>query len=262
MAVAMANGVGGSGAEWIPPVGLAAPWLALESWSAGHVSVLAVTLVAGAAGLWVSGNERPGTRLVMASWAGLPVLAVTLIGLVRPVFVDRYLLPALLALAAMVALGLSHLPRKVGAAALAGVVAVSVTATLAEAGRGPKDDIRGAVAAVARGHRPGEPVVAAARWDALGLDHYARHGHPSLVADLVLPPQSAPGVPSLWVVRRSRGGVKGDGPKRLALDLELRRRGMRVVLQERLRDRYGSVLVQRWDTGVATRGGFPARPVV
>ena len=262
MSLAMANGVGASGAEWIPDVGLSAPWLALRSWSGGHLALLAVTLVAAVAGAVLPGDERPGARLVAVAWSGIPLVAVTALGLLLPVFVDRYLLPALLGLAALVALGLSRLPRRAGTAAVVTVLAVSLSVTLTEVRRGPKEDMRGAVAAVAAEHRAGEPVVAPARWDALGLDHHARGGHPSLLVDLVLPPQPVPAAPTVWVVRRARGGVKGDSAKRAALELELRRRGMRPGLEQRFPGRSGRVFVQRWETptGAPQAGRFPVRP--
>ena len=262
VATAVANGVGRSGAEWIPRAGLSVPWHALRSWSGTAGVLLVVTVVAAGAGLLAS--RRPGdrTRLVAASWVGIPLAGVTVVGFVLPVFVDRYLLPSLLGLAALVALGLCRVPGRWGVTAVAAAVTLSASVTLADAGRGPKEDVRGAVAAVARQHLPGEPVVAAARWDALGVDHYVRRHHRALLDDLVLPPAPAPSVPSLWVVRRARGGVKGDGAKRTALDLELRSRGMDLDVQERFRGRYGGVLVQRWRAQVPAvqTAGFLARP--
>jgi mannosyltransferase len=258
VALALANGVGASGAEWIPDVGLAAPWLAFRSWSGGQPALLGVTLVAAAAGTVMGG--RPA--LVAAAWVGMPLVAVTLVGLVRPVFVDRYLLPALLGLAVLVALGLSRLPGRVGTAVVVGVLTVSLSASLTEMRRGPRDDMRRAVAAVAAEHRPAEPVVAAARWDALGLEHYARRDHAALLADLVLPHQPVPSAPAVWVVRKARGGVKGDGDKRAALEIQLKRRGMRPALEQRFRGRSGRVFVQRWETpaGVVHPARWAARP--
>ena len=186
--------------------------------------------------------------MVGAAWFGVPVAAVTLLEVVRPVYVDRYLLPALLGLALLVAVGVAALrPRQLGAAALAAVVALSGVATVHAGRLGPKEDVRGAVGAVAAGHVPGQPVVAAARWDALGLDHHARRHHPSLVADLVLPPTALPaGAPTVWVVRRSDGGVKGDEEKLAGLDRDLADRGLRVVEERRFPGRYATTLAQRW----------------
>ncbi|MDP8937491.1 MAG: glycosyltransferase family 39 protein, partial [Actinomycetota bacterium] len=85
--VAVGNGVGGSGAEWIADVGLAVPWLTLRAWTGGN-PVLLVATVATAAVAVVTGR-RGGSRpaVVAGLWAALPVAAVTALEMVRPVFV-------------------------------------------------------------------------------------------------------------------------------------------------------------------------------
>ena len=249
VATAVANGVGGSGAEWIADVGGAVPELLLRSWAGRSGWLLALTLVLAAAGM-VLGRGRP--RLVAAVWLGLPVTAVALVELVRPVYVDRYLLPALLGLALLVAVGTAALrPRWVGLTAAVAVVAASVAATAGTLDLGPKEDVRTAVAIVAAEHRPGQPVVAAARWDALGLDHNARRHHRSLLPDLVLPPATLPaGADTVWVVRREEGGVKGDAGKLVELDRQLASRGLRLSEERRVPGRYAATTVQRWVSSV------------
>lgn len=242
---AVANGVGGSGAEWISDVGLHVPRLLLKSWSGGRLALAVVTVVAAAAGL----ARAPRTaRIVAGAWAAVPVAVVTAIEPVRPLFVDRYLLPTLVGLALLMGLGVAALPRRAGIAALAAVVAVSTWATVAEVRLGPKEDVRGAVDHLAAVSRPGEPVLAAARWDALGADHYIRRDHPELVPRLLLPPAPVPDEPVLWVVRRAKGGVKGDRTKLEALDRELAGRGLRLTDERRFDGRYADVLVQKWGT--------------
>jgi mannosyltransferase len=246
VATAVANGVGASGAEWIAGVGLSVPVRLFQSWSGAWPPLLVATGLAAGTGLLRSGRGHQRARVVAAAWAAVPVAAVTALELVRPVYVDRYLLPALLGLAVLV--GLAACARRPLAALLLGaVLSTSLWATAKEVRLGPKEDVRGAVAAVARTHRPGQPVVAAARWDALGVDHYTRRDHPTLVPDVVLPPSPVPVAPTVWVVRRSRDGVKGDRAKLAALDDELARRGMRIVEERRFPGRYASVLVQRWE---------------
>ena len=242
--VAVANGVGGSGAEWIADVGIAVPRLLLRSWSGGSGWLLWPTVALACLGVV---RTRGPARTAGACWFGVPVAAVTVAELVHPVYVDRYLLPALLGLALLVALGAAALrPRWLGAVAAAVVVAASVGASVRAIGLGPKEDVRAAVEVVARAHRPGQPVVAAARWDALGLDHYARNDR-ALVADLVLPPAPVPGGAStVWVVRREEGGVQGDADKVAALDRELAGRGLRVAEEQRFPGRYATTLAQRW----------------
>jgi hypothetical protein len=91
-------------------------------------------------------------------------------------------------------------------------------------------------------------VVAAARWDALGVEHYTRRHHPELAADVVLPPAPVPAATTVWVVRRAAGGVKGDVAKLEDLDRALAARGLRVAAERRLEGRRSSVLVQRWSS--------------
>ena len=240
--IAVANGVGGSGAEWIRDVGLAVPWKLLRSWTGGHLLLLLVMAVA-----VVAGATRPGrARTVAACWLVLPVAAVTVAQVVRPVYVDRYLLPAVVGLAVVAGLGVARVPRRLFPLALAALLVPSAVAAVSNLAQGPREDVRGAVALVAAGHRPGQPVVAAARWDALGVDHYARRHHPELVADLVLPPTVVPAASTVWVVRRATGGVKGDGARLSGLDADLAARGLRVAEEHRVEGRRSVVVVQRW----------------
>ena len=244
--IAVANGVGGSGAEWIRDAGIGVPARLLRSWTAGHVALLVVTSAAVVAGA-LTGSSR--ARTVALCWVVLPVAAVTGAQVLRPVYVDRYLLPAVVGLAVLAALGMARVPRRLLPLALAGLLVPSVVATVSNVAQGPREDVRGAVALVAAGHRPGEPVVAAARWDALGLDHYVRRLHPGLTADLVLPPAPVPVSGTVWVVRRATGGVKGDGARLAGLDRDLAHRGLRVTDEHRVEGRRSVVLVQRWEAG-------------
>jgi len=241
--IALANGVGGSGAEWIRDVGPAVPRLLLRSWTGGHVALLVATVAAVVAGSRTSDRQA---RLVAVCWVALPVAAVTLAELVHPVYVDRYLLPSVIGLAVLAALGVARCPPRWLPLALAALLVPSVVATVSNLGQGPREDVRGAVALVAASHRPGEPVVAGARWDALGLEHYVRRRHPELTGELVLPPAAVPPAPSVWVVRRATAGVKGDGARLADLDRELAGGGLRVVEERRVVGRRSVVLVQRW----------------
>ena len=243
VATALANGVGGSGAEWIRGAGPAVPWRVLRSWVAGSWFVLVPVVAAVAAGA-LKGDRR--ARVVALCWVGLPVAAVTAGELVRPVYVDRYLLPAVVGLAVLAALGVARVPGRWRTAALAGLLVPSLVVTAGNVTRGPREDVRGAIDLVADGHHAGDPVVAAARWDALGVEHYARRNHPELVADLVLPPAPVPPAATVWVVRRAAGGVKGDVAKLADLDRELLGRGLRLAGEERLAGRRSVVVVQRW----------------
>ncbi len=243
---AAANGVGASGAEWLRGVGPGVPWLVLRSWAGGNAPLVVLSLVLGATGMVRARRDHWVARVVATAWFGVPVVAVALLEVVRPVFVDRYLLAAVLGLALLIAVGAASLPRRAAVLAVATVVATSMWATSVDVGRGPKQDVRGAVSYLASRHRPGEPVVAGARWDALGVDHFTRRDHPVLVSDVVLAPPRVPQAPSLWVIRRSHGGIKGDGTRLTALDSELAAQGMRLDEERRFDGRYTDTLVQRW----------------
>ncbi len=246
VATAVANGVGASGAEWIADVGVDVPRLLLRSWAGAHIPLLALTLAAAVAGVW-PGGRRPEARVVAAAWFGVPVVVVTAVALIRPLYVDRYLLPALLGLALLVALGATrHRRRAAGVVAVAAVLAASLWATAATVRLGPKEDLRAAVAAIAAGHAAGQPVVPASRWEAIGLDHYSR-GRADLRPDVVLPPAGVPEASTVWVVRRGSGGVGDDRAARAALDSDLAGRGLRVVAEQRFPGRYSVVVVQRWE---------------
>jgi hypothetical protein len=146
--------------------------------------------------------------LIGMCWVGVPLLAVTLAQLARPVFVPRYLLAALLGLSVLAALGIARLPGRWPGVAAGSLVVLSLVAVADVHGRGVREDARGAVALVAERQRPGEPVVAVDRRAALALEHYAERQHPRLLPDLVVPPDDTPaaGAGTVWLVRESVRG--------------------------------------------------------
>lgn len=246
VAIAVANGVGASGAEWIGGVGGAVGWLLLKAWTRGHQGLLALTAAAVAGALVVRRGEHRQALVIAVTWVAVPVALVTALELVRPVFVARYLLPSAVGVAVLVALGAAKLPGRLGRIAVVAILATSLSATVGAVTAGPTEDGRGAVEALAARHQPGEPVVAAARWDALTLDHYVTHDHPALVPDLVLPDRPVPPASAVWVVRRASAGVKGDPRRLAALDRDLAARGYGVVDERRFEGRSSDVIVQRW----------------
>jgi hypothetical protein len=99
--LAVANGAGGDNVGFIRDTGLRLPELAARAWSGGSALLLVLTLAAVAAGLVRGGR----VAVVAGAWLAVPLLALTVVQLARPVFVPRYLLPSLLALAVLAALG-------------------------------------------------------------------------------------------------------------------------------------------------------------
>jgi hypothetical protein len=236
VALVQANGTGDSAVGWIRGAGGQVPVLALQAWTAGGAALLAAVLLAVAAGLAV--GQRT-TAVVGACWVGVPLAAVTAAELLRPVFVPRYLLPALLGLAVLAAVGLARLPRLAvlgGAGLLVGLQLVAVAGVL---DRGPREDARGAVADLRERQQPGEVVVAVDRRAALALEQYAGRLRP----DVVVPPADPPpGHDVVWLLRQS----SGDRVRPSDDDAVLRERGLRLQ-ESRTHDGTSSDLVlQRW----------------
>ena len=226
---------------WIGDTGGAVPWLSLQAWTGGSGLLLLGTLVAAAAGL-VLGRRDPAARrtaVVGTCWVGVPLLAVTLAELVRPVFVPRYLLPALLGLAVVAAAGIGRSRRPGLAVGL--LVAVSLVASAPLLDRGPREDARGAVAALVALHEAGQPVVAVDRRAALALEHYAPD---DLRADLRVPPADPPpGADVVWLLRQAsrEGRVRPSDD-----DGALRADGLRLSHEQVFRGSSSWLVLQRW----------------
>jgi len=244
VALAATQDTAGTTTGWIRDTGGSVPLLTLQAWSAGSAPLLAAVLLAAGFGLVraVRGPDRR-TAVVGATWVGVSVLVVTLAEQVRPVFVPRYLLPGLLGLAVLAAAGLVPGPRAAGArpgrAEVAGAAApllrwillgalvllqLAATAPLLE--RGPREDGRGAVLALAGRHAPGEPVVAVDRRAALALEHYAGR---DLGTDLLVPPADAPPADRVWLLRQADGSSGRPDLRTSDDDALLRSRGLRPV---------------------------------
>jgi mannosyltransferase len=199
VALVQLNGTGASAVGWIRGSGGAVPLLALQAWTGDGALLLGALLAAVVAGLLV--GQRT-TAVVAACWVGLPVAAVTAAELLRPVFVPRYLLPALLGLAVLAAIGLTRLPRRWLVAATGLLLALQLVAVAEVLGGGPREDARGAVADLRERQSPGEVVVAVDRRAALALEQYAGRLRP----DVVVPPDDPPpGRAVVWLLRQSVG---------------------------------------------------------
>jgi mannosyltransferase len=244
VALAAVQDDAGTTTGWIRDTGGAAPWLALRAWTASSWPLLLATLAAAAAA--AVGARRPGparqAAVTGACWLGVPLLLVTLAELVRPVFVPRYLLPALLGLAVLAGVGAtrwSPARRLHAVGAVAALVGVSLAAALPLLTRPPREDARGAVQALAELHRPGQPVVAVDRRAALALEHYA---DAELRADLRVPPEDPPPARTVWLLRQAGP----DGLRPSDDDVLLAARGLQVVGHWVFEGSSSLLVLQRW----------------
>lgn len=187
--VALALSHGASGGGYLDGTGLGVPVSALLAWTGTWLAV--PVLVAVGLGL------RQAGPLAWA-WVGVPVALVTAVDVVRPVYVPRYLLPALLGLAVVAAIGAAQ-RRWLLAVLVAGAAVVDVQALSR-----PRWERADQVAAfLLAEQRPGEPVVAVEGRSAAGLAVYAAPTR--LGADLLLPPDDPPpGAARVWLVRQLR----------------------------------------------------------
>ncbi len=241
--VALVRGNGNShpGFAWIRPTGGALPLRALEAWTGGGGVLLVALAVAVAAALVpaVLARGQRTAAVVGACWVGLPLAALTAVEQVRPVFVPRYLLPTLLGLAVLGAVGLARLPRWALAGGTGLLVALQLGAVGEVLDRGPREDARGAVADLRERQRPGEAVVAVDRRAALALEQYAGRLRP----DVVVPPDAPPpGEDVVWLLRRSWDGRVRPSDD----DVVLRAQGLRLQDSWTYEARTGDFVLQRW----------------
>lgn len=227
----------GTTTGWIRDTGGAAPWLALQAWTAGSWLLLTATALACAAAVVL---RRSPAVVVGLCWVAVPLLLVTAAELVRPVFVPRYLLPALLGLAVLAAVGVTGWRRPLPAVATAALVAGALAAAAPLLDRGPREDARGAVRALEARHLPGQPVVAVDRRAALALEQYAGA---QVARDLRVPPADPPpGADVVWLLRQaSSAGVRPSDD-----DAQLRAAGLRPVEQRTFRGSSSLLVLQRW----------------
>jgi mannosyltransferase len=234
VALAVGNGAGGDNVGFIRDVGAALPWFALQAWTAQSAVLAAAVLTAVTVGLARGGR----TAVLAGAWVAVPLLIVSVAQLAQPVFVPRYLLPALLGLAVLAALGTATWRRPVAVAATAGLVTASLWAALPLLDRVPREDGRAAVALLADEVSAGQPIVAADPRAALALEHYG-----AALGDVVLPPQDAPpGADVVWVLRQTtpNGLLASDD------DELLNGRGLRVVQEHVVPGSNTTLVVQRW----------------
>ena len=242
VAMNLLNGNGSRNAGHVLDTGGALPLLAVRAWAGGAVPLLVVTVALAAVALLRS----PRTAVLGAAWVAVPLLGLTAVEQVRPVYFPRYLLASLLGLAVLAAVGAlgTRLSRPLAAAAAAALVLASAHAGLPQLERGPRERADDVVADLASRQLPGEPVVAVDHRGAVGLERYVPLLAPRLSGDLVLAPDDAPpGAERVWLVRNVHRGVvyPTDDDALLAAD------GLRLVEEVRFAASTTTLAVQRWE---------------
>jgi mannosyltransferase len=162
------------------------PWLPLAYFVVG---------TAGAVAAWRAlraGRLQPWHAVLVAAWFLIPVLGSFVLSFAKPIFISKYLIVALPALALGVGFGLATLPSK-GAVVGATVVVVALSAVgLTRWYSGyEKDDWRGAARFLVDGARPGDGIVVVPTRVRKALEYYVveRLGKAGDAPEPIYPPQ-------------------------------------------------------------------------
>jgi mannosyltransferase len=206
--VAMRSTGEGVAMNWLrfPTTEVAARALLDVSGAAGVGVALAVV------GLWMLRRaERTDLALWLGSWALAPFALALLVSVIRPIYLDRYLIVAAPAFALLAAVALARLGSRPRAAAVLGVV-VATGAGLAlwystgsEGGNWRGEDWRSAVAIVLERSDEADAIVVA-DWSAAPAARY----YGARVVDVST-------ADALWVLRWSETGAELEASERAAL---------------------------------------------
>ena len=238
--VNLLSGNGARNADHLRDTGGRLARLALEVWAGGRPTLLLLLLA-----LAVLGAVRArGVRVLGVTWLVVPLVLLTTAELIRPVYSSRYLLTGLLGLGVLAAAGALAVPRLARIPVAGLLVAGMLLASQPLLDRGPRERSDEVVRALAELHRPGEPIVAADRRSATGLDHYVRVLEPGLRPDVVLPPEDPPAdADRVWLVRRFVRGVPAPTDDAAIL----RAAGLRVTEEREFPGSRTFLVLQTWE---------------
>lgn len=230
----------GDGAPVASQYGLALPVHAVADWSQG-AWWLSTALVAA----FVVALVRTRARALLVSWAVVPLLIITLVGLTRPMYFDRYMLFTLLGLAAGAALGLASLPGRWSTALSVGLVALSLFACVPRLQSQSLERQAQVVALLESQQTTGQPVAAGDGRAAVELVEEISIEHSRLAGDLVLRPEHVPtdGTATVvWVVRSGSGAALQPSPN----DAYLRAGAWTLTTTTVEHGTFGDLTVQKW----------------
>jgi len=214
--------------------GVAMNWLKFPTLEVASRALLDVSGVAGLGlllavlGLWTLRRTGDGERAAwLGAWAFAPFALALLVSIVRPIYLDRYLIvaaPAFALLAAVALVGAAPRLRAVLAAAVVLATTVGLVHWYGEGvgGNWRGEDWRGAVSTVLEQRVPGQPIVVAP-WSAAPAARY--YG-----ADVV----DTSTADSIWVLTWSETGDDLTAADRSALGFGDHRPVERLVFGRRV----------------------------
>lgn len=205
---------------------------------AGGPLLLAALVGLGAVAL--AGRRHPQASVLLAVWLILPIVAAyAFSAAVKPMFLDRFLIVVLPALALLAGAGLSRLSSAPRALALTVVGAVSVWGLVGWYGGEKQKDWRAASAFVLAGYQAGDAVTFVRPHVRTAFDYYNRQAQDPVERTSILSPpaeweigdsksdippfdtaavaRAAPGHPRLWAFFTHRPGPGNFGGEALAV---------------------------------------------
>jgi mannosyltransferase len=217
--------------SWIPRPGAHALWVAVRSLAGeSTLSVIAIALIVAVRLPTLLGKAFRRRFLLVLTWACLPLLVSFTVSQAHPLFLPRYLIVSVPALALLAAAAISALQPRVAAASLAAVVACAVPGLWRWNDRPAVEDWQRAAAFLSARVEPNDGAAYEMSWAIPAISYYLGDAQNPVrlrwgSADDVLP---KPVGPRVWLfVYRDEGSPPGDpvGP----LQRALRMRGLHEV---------------------------------
>jgi hypothetical protein len=138
------------------------------------VPVVSILALAGFVAAWHRGPLDRSTAILLGAWVAVPFLGALAVSLVKPLFIARYVIVIVPAVAILAAAGVLAIPWRPGRiAAAVGVVALSLSASLGFYGTLPRPDWPAVTAALLEEGAPADRSVFIGDWGRV-VRYYAR----------------------------------------------------------------------------------------
>lgn len=164
--------------SWVPAPGLRTPVDFARDLAGSRLIalILAIFVVLGLVRLaraWPDQDRRWNTVLVVA-WHFAPPVALFLVSFATPLFVSRYVIGSLPALAIVAALGITTIRAPLWSAAACGALLLLSLSVWTPSRAAAVEDLRAAGQLVARATRPGDGIAYVPAWTRVGVEYYLR----------------------------------------------------------------------------------------